>query len=61
MSRLVVNIFDGARPYAYEEQTIGNGASRAVITSVVGSMSERLLADVAAQMNIQNQADREVG
>ena len=44
-----MNIFDGANPFAYEEETVINSAPTAVITSAVQTMSERLLADVAAR------------
>jgi hypothetical protein len=60
ISRLVVNVFDGANPYAYEQETVTNSAPTAVITSAVESMSERLLADVAAQVNMPNQLGRQV-
>lgn len=59
-SRLVVNVFDGANPYAYEQETVTNGPPTAVITSAVESMSERLLADVAAQANMPNRLGRKV-
>jgi hypothetical protein len=55
VSRLVVNVFDGASPYAYEQDTISNGSPAAVITSVVESMSKRLLADVAGQAKKPNE------
>ena len=58
VSRLVVNVFDGAYPYAYEEGTVSNNASPAMITSVVESLSERLLGDVAAQTNRRKQVNR---
>ena len=51
ISRLVVNVFDGANPYAYEQETVANSEPRVVISSALESMSERLLADVAAQAN----------
>jgi hypothetical protein len=60
ISRLVVNVFDGPNPYAYEQETVTNSAPTAVITSAVESMSERLLADVAAQVNMPNQLGRQV-
>ena len=41
ISRLVVNVFDGASPYAYEQETVTNSAPTAVIRSAVESMSER--------------------
>ena len=59
-SELVVNVFDGANPYAYEQETLTNDAPSAVITSAVVSMSERLLADVAAHVNMPNQLGRQV-
>jgi hypothetical protein len=46
-----VNVFDGANPYAYEQETVANSEPRVVISSALESMSERLLADVAAQAN----------
>lgn len=42
-------LFDGANPFAYEQEIVTNGAPTAVITSTVQSMSERLLADVATR------------
>ena len=59
-SELVVNAFDSANPYAYEQETVTNDAPSAVITSAVESMSERLLADVAAHVNMPNQLGRQV-
>jgi hypothetical protein len=59
-SRLVVNVFDGAYPYAYEEETVSDGASPAMITSAVESLSERLRRDVAAQTNTEQQASGQV-
>jgi hypothetical protein len=35
ISRLVVNVFDGANAYAYEQDTVTNGAPTAVVTSAV--------------------------
>lgn len=55
VSRLVVNVFDNADPYAYEECIVSNDASPAMITSVVESMTERLLGDVAARTNAREQ------
>jgi hypothetical protein len=49
ISRLIVNVFDGANPFAYEQETVTNSAPTAVTTSIVESMSKRLLADVAAR------------
>ena len=55
MSQLVVNVFDGAGPYAYELATVPNDAPTVVITSAIESMSVRLLADIAAHANMSNQ------
>ena len=55
VSRLVVNVFDNADPYTYEECIVSNDASPAMITSVVESMTERLLGDVAARTNAREQ------
>jgi hypothetical protein len=52
VSRLVVNVFDGADPYAYEQEAVSNVTSSAAIASVVQSMSERLLAAVATHANM---------
>jgi hypothetical protein len=60
MSRLVVNVFDGANPYAIEQDTVMNDAPTAVVTSAVESMSKRLLADVAARNNLPNQPGNQV-
>lgn len=60
ISQLVVNVFDGANPYAYEQETVANDAPTAVITSAVESMSGRLLADVAAHVNMPNRLVRKV-
>jgi hypothetical protein len=60
VSRLVVNVFDGANPYAYEQETVINSAPTTVITSAVESMSQRLLPDVAAQVNMPNRLGRQV-
>jgi hypothetical protein len=60
ISRLVVNVFDGANAYAYEQHTVTNGAPTAVVTSAVESMSERLLADVATRANMLNQLGKQV-
>jgi hypothetical protein len=60
ISRLVVNVFDGANPYAYEQDTVSNDASAAVVTFTVEGMSERLLADLAARANMLNQLGKQV-
>jgi hypothetical protein len=51
MSQLVVNVFNGANPYAYEQEAVTNDAPPAMITSAIESMSARLLADIVAQAN----------
>jgi hypothetical protein len=51
ISRLVVNVFDGANPYAHEQEVMADSEPKAAISSAVASMSERLLADVTAQAN----------
>jgi hypothetical protein len=48
ISRLVVTVFGGANPYAYEQDDVTTGAPAAV-TFAVEAMSERLQADVGAQ------------
>jgi hypothetical protein len=53
-SLLVVNVFDGANPYAYEQATITDNTPTAVITSDIASMSKRLLADIAAEASTPN-------
>lgn len=55
-SRVVVNVFDGANPYAYEEGLVSNDTTLGGITFIVESMSERLLRDVAAQTNTRTHA-----
>jgi hypothetical protein len=56
VSRLVVNAFDGATPYAYEEDRISDSSPTAVVAAAIDSMSARLLADVAARERAPNQA-----
>ncbi len=55
VSQLMVNVFDGANPFVYEQDTITNDATRAAIMSTVESMSERLLAAIAARASTTNQ------
>jgi hypothetical protein len=43
VSRLSVNVFDGATPVAYEQDTVSNGAPRGAITQVVASLTNRLV------------------
>ena len=47
VSRLFVNVFDGATPVAYEEDTVSNGAPRGAITQVVASLTTRLVSRYA--------------
>jgi len=44
VSQLTVNIFDGARPLAYEQEEIANDAPAATIEATIGTLTERLLA-----------------
>jgi hypothetical protein len=60
MSRLVVNVFDGANPYAFEQGTVMNDAPTAAVTSAVESMSKRLLADVAVREGVPNRLSGQV-
>jgi hypothetical protein len=48
IARLVVNAFDGAIPYAYELETVADGAPTATVASAVEAMSTRLLAAMEA-------------
>ncbi len=59
ISRLIVNVFNGEYPYAYEEATVSNDESPAAIASDVTSMSERLLDDIAAQASAHGVANRQ--
>ncbi len=48
-SRLVVNIFKGSEPYAYEQEVIDDSAPAVTVLSAVESMTKRLMAkDVRA-------------
>lgn len=53
-SLLVVNVFDGANPYACEEATITDSTPTTVIRSDIAAMSKRLLADIAAEASAPN-------
>jgi len=46
-SRVVVNVFDGAEPYAYEQDTVADSEPTDAIEFTLTSMSERLSADIA--------------
>lgn len=61
LSRLDVNVFNGAEPYVYELETVTNSAPTAVITSAIESMSERLLTDIAARANRPDQLGEKHG
>jgi hypothetical protein len=47
-SRVVVNVFNGNTPYAYEQDVIENDAPERGLTRTIGSLSSRLLGDIAA-------------
>src|SRR4051794_24635278 len=47
-SRLLVNVFDSAGPYAYRDDFIENDAPTAEIISVIKPLSEQLLTMIAA-------------
>jgi hypothetical protein len=44
-SRLVVNIFKGSEPLAYEQEVIDSSAPTATIVGTVESMTQRLIVD----------------
>ena len=48
ISRVVVNVFNGSVPYAYEQDVIANDTPTRVLTYAIRSLSSRLLADIAA-------------
>jgi hypothetical protein len=52
ISHLVVNVFDGASPYAFEQGSVMSNAPTTAVTSTVASMSKHLLADIAARENM---------
>jgi hypothetical protein len=56
-SQLMVNVFDGSVPYAYEQEVLENGAPPDAIRSAVRSMSERLLADIVAHTSHLTRTD----
>ena len=43
VSRLSVNVFDGATPVAYEQDTVSNGATGGTIMHAVASLTTRLV------------------
>lgn len=55
VSRLVVNVFDGSIPYAYEQQVVADSAPRVVMSSAIEAMSRQLLAAIAARANMPSQ------
>jgi hypothetical protein len=59
IERLVVNVFDGGYPYAYEEDTLSNDESPEMITYAIESMSRRLLGDIVAQANAKKGLDKQ--
>jgi hypothetical protein len=46
VSNLIVNVFDGSVPFAYEQQEVDNGDPPDVVTGVVRSMTHRLFAAI---------------
>jgi hypothetical protein len=46
VSNLVVNVFDGSVPFAYEQQEVDEGDPPDVVTGVVRSMTRRLFAAI---------------
>ncbi len=46
VSNLIVNVFDGSVPFAYEQQEVDNGDSADVVTGVVRSLTRRLIAAI---------------
>ena len=55
VSRLVVNVFNGPTPYAYEQQVVADSAPRVVMSSAIEAMSRQLLAAIAARANMPSQ------
>lgn len=53
MSQVTVNVFNGARPFAYEQERVDASAPTMVLASAVQSMCQRLLSDMAAQANMR--------
>jgi hypothetical protein len=45
-SRLIVNVFDGSVPFAYEQQMIDNADTQDVLAGTVQSMTSRLFAAI---------------
>jgi hypothetical protein len=45
-SLLIVNVFDGSYPFAYEEQVVANDAPPGALVSAIASMTSRLAADL---------------
>jgi len=46
VSLLVVNVFDGSHPFAYEQQVVANDAPPGVLVSAIASMTSRLAMDL---------------
>lgn len=46
VSNLIVNVFDGSVPFAYEQQEVDNDDPPDVVTGVVKSMTRRLFAAI---------------
>jgi len=49
VSTLTVNVFDGSRPIAYEQEKVANDAQAAIIEAAVGSLTTRLIAALPPQ------------
>jgi hypothetical protein len=56
--RLMVNIFDGSTPYAYEETLVDNGAPRDAILSAIESMSGQLLNAIPGNHDLPSSTQR---
>jgi hypothetical protein len=52
VSRMVVNIFNGATPFAYEQAVVANTAPPAAITYTIGMMIRQLLSRAERQADL---------
>ena len=57
-SRLVVNIFDGSVPFAYEQDEISSDESPEMIAGTVRSLTRRLIAAVDQRNQLAQATDR---
>jgi hypothetical protein len=46
VSVLIVNVFDGSYPFAYQQQVVANDAPPGVLVSAIASMTSRLAVDL---------------